>query len=140
MDALEVVPGRNVGKLHIIAKCGNLDGEDLYLCRDESGRNIQFVESAIIAQAGEQAEPAEEVPVEEEVAAKEETPSEDEGEAPVAAKEVSLDDLMDKPLGDLEAQEIVTILIGAYGDNPPDSLTLHGLRQRLKKKKKKGGK
>lgn len=183
MDLLEVVPGREIGKLHVLEKTGKLDGEDLYICRDERGRNIQFVESDIIAQAGEAPEVVEEEVVEEEVVEEEASPSADEAQSDektppngeseeevqskgesadetvvkadqeIAGKgqEDNLDSLMDKPINDLEAQEIVAILIGKYGDNPPDNLTVSGLRKRLGKakkaqeaksneKKKKGGK
>lgn len=113
MNFLEVIPGRDIGKLHILKKVGNLNGEECFLCRDERGRNIQFVESEIIAQAGEGPEIVEEEVVEE-------TP-----------EESVLESLMSKPIEELEGQEIVTILIGVYDDNPPDDLTVEELRHRL---------
>lgn len=136
MELLEVVPGREIGKLHVLEKTGKLDGEDLYICRDERGRNIQFVESDIIAQAGEVPEVVEEEisPSTDEAQGDEETPPNGESEEEVQSKgeqEDNLESLMSRPIEDLEGQEIVTILIGVYGDNPPDDLTIEELRRRL---------
>lgn len=137
MEFLEVVPGRNIGKLHVLKKVGNLNGEECFLCRDEKGRNIQFVESEIIAQAGDAPEVVEETPSIDESQAeespKEETQEEkqEEGGADPSSKESVLESLMSKPIEDLEGQEIVTILIGVYDDNPPDDLTVEELRHRL---------
>lgn len=125
MNLLEVVPGRDIGKLHVLKKVGNVNGEECFLCRDEKGRNIQFVESEIIAQAGEGPEVVEEEVVEE-------TPPADESQDKKESTEESvLESLMNKPIEDLEGQEIVTILIGVYDDNPPDDLTVEELRHRL---------
>lgn len=147
MNLLEVVPGRDIGKLHVLKKVGNLDGEECFLCRDEKGRNIQFVESEIIAQAGEglevvAEEVVEETPPADEDQDNEETPPDGEPEEEVpggasvemteeTTEESVLESLMSKPIEDLEGQEIVTILIGVYGDNPPDDLTVEELRHRL---------
>lgn len=159
MNTLEVIPGRGIGRLHVLAKAGNFNGEDCYMCRDEKGRNIQFIESEIIAQASTASvemdftkeEVVEETPSE---SPKDESTDETEGEAgqedssedevPGGAsvemtgeiKEDNLDSLMDKPIENLEGQEIVAILIGKYGDNPPDDLTMHDLRERLDNAKK----
>lgn len=135
MDFLEVIPGRNIGKLHVLKKVGSLNGEECFLCRDEKGRNIQFVESEIIAQAGDAPEVVEETPSTDESQAeespKEETQEEKEEESAPPSKESVLESLMSKPIDDLEGQEIVTILIGVYDDNPPDDLTVEELRHRL---------
>lgn len=124
MDVLEVVPGRDIGKLHILKKSGNMNGEDIFLCRDERDRNIQFVESEIISQAGDAPKVIEEKVVEEPQVTKTQDKS-------PPSEESVLESLMSKPAEDLEGQEIVTILIGVYGDNPPDDLTVEELRHRL---------
>lgn len=145
MNTLEVIPGRGIGRLHVLAKVGNFNGEDCYMCRDEKGRNIQFIESEIIAQASTASvemdftkeEVVEETPSE---SPKDESTDETEGgagqEDSGEGEEDNLDSLMDKPIEDLEGQEIVAILIGKYGDNPPDDLTMHDLRERLDNAKK----
>lgn len=115
-----MIPGRNIGRLHVLKKVGNFNGEDCFLCRDERGRNIQFVESEIIAQAREGEEAVEELPPE-----KSKEPS------PVGP---TLESLMSKPIETLEGQEIVTILMAVHGDNPPDNLSVDELRHRLEEK------
>ena len=120
MEFLEVIPGRNIGKLHVLKKVGSLNGEECFLCRDERGRNIQFVESEIITQAGEAPEVVEEEVVEE-------TPSADE----------SQDNEDTPPDGEPEPEQEVSG-VATKGDKDEESPKEETQEEKLEDKTKKG--